>query len=322
MTLSPDLDATGTLPDDVRLGVTAIVVTHNSARHMAALATILMAGSHVPTKMLVIDNASGDDTVARAFAVGFEIHEMGGNIGFGAGCNAGLRAATTELVLICNPDARPSRDAIERLLDVLIRQPGIAIAGPAFDDPVRMRRFTRISGDVWTFLPRALQCRLTHIARDVPVDRDSNHVVVDYTIGAFMLCRVAALRAAGGFDEGFFLYNEEEDLCRRLSDLGWKIVVVPSAVVTHEASSSSEGVNGSVMAPFRFHSLYRYYRKYHSRAYAELARFVILLCVTAHRAHHALRRRPQVYSARTAIAPFLDIGAIRRDYKRRVGGRR
>ena len=107
------------------------------------------------------------------------------------------------------------------------------------------------------------------MGRSIPVDRGADWLTVDYATGAFILCRVSAMHSVGGFDESFFLYCEEEDLARRLRELGWQTLLVPSAVGAHEHSTSSEGVDQAVMAPFYFHSLYRYYRRYHSRGYAE-----------------------------------------------------
>jgi GT2 family glycosyltransferase len=296
--------------------VTAIVVTHNSARHLEDLGHALAIGSLVPTRMVVVDNASIDDTVVRARLAGFEVLETGRNDGFGAGCNAGLRTASSEFVLFCNPDVLPSSNALERLLATLTSTPTAAIAGATVGDDVQVRRFSRITANLAGFLPKRLQGRVWRFAQNVPGDQSEDHIVVDYAEGAFILCRAAALRSVQGFDERFFLYCEEEDLSRRLGERGWETLVVPSAKVSHEESSSSEGVDAAVMAPFRTHSLYRYYRKYHSRIYAELARYSVAACVILDRGYRALAHRPQIYGPGTATAPFRSTDAVRRDYER------
>jgi N-acetylglucosaminyl-diphospho-decaprenol L-rhamnosyltransferase len=300
-------------------GVTAIVVSHNSAQHLQALGEALAVGSSTPDRMLVVDNASSDDTVARARAAGFEVHETGSNGGFGAACNVALRLTDTEYVLICNPDVRPSSSALEKLVAALSEVDAAAVAGASLDRPFHARRFSRISGNVWGFLPGRLQRKLKGLAPDVLVDPDA-HRAVDYVVGAFMLCRVSALRDVGGFDERFFLYTEEEDLCRRLGQRGWLTLLVPTVAVAHGDRGSSEGVDGSQMAAFYFHSLYLYYRKYHSRPYAEWARCVLAACVTVDRAGRALAGRKQVYEASAARAPFSDIRTLRNDLTRRRDG--
>ncbi len=296
--------------------MTAVVVTHNSGRHVAALGHALATGSLVPTRMLAVDNASIDDTVARARSAGFDVLETGVNDGFGAGCNAGLCAASTEFVLFCNPDVQPSHSALERLLAALTTTATAAIAGAALGDQPQARRFSRVTANVAGFLPNRMQSRVRRFKQSRAVDPSEDHVVVDYAEGAFILCRVAPLRSVEGFDERFFLYCEEEDLSRRLGARGWETLLVPSATVFHEQSASCDGVDGAVMAPFRIHSLYWYYRKYHSRGYAELARGAVAICVMLDRGYRALARRPQVYGPRTAIAPFCSIDTIRREHDR------
>jgi GT2 family glycosyltransferase len=268
--------------------------------------------------MLAVDNASSDDTVVRAELAGFEILETGSNDGFGAACNVGLGAASTEFVLFCNPDVRPSPDALGRLVAALIDNPTAAIAGVAFDEPCMARRFSRITGGIWIFLPRSLQRRLRRFGIETPITPASEQVVVDYVVGAFMLCKVAPLRLVDGFDERFFLYCEEEDLCRRLGEIGWRTLLVSTARATHEKSTSSEGTDGKAMAPFLLHSLYWYYRKYHPRIYAEFARCVLSACVVIDKWYRAFARKEQAYEPGTARAPFRSIDSLRYEHNRRV----
>jgi N-acetylglucosaminyl-diphospho-decaprenol L-rhamnosyltransferase len=306
--------------DSARItGITAVVVTHNSARHLATLGRALSAGSMAPTRMLAVDNLSVDDTVDRAREAGFEVLETGTNDGFGAGCNAGLRATRTEFVLFCNPDVQPSPAALERLLTTLVSTPTAAIAGAVLGEDVRPRRFSRISTNVAGFLPRGILNRIRLFKKKTPIDQNYDHTVVDYVVGAFILCRAAAVRSVDGFDERFFLYCEEEDLSRRLYEHGWQTLLVPSASVSHEQRGSSEGFDGAAMAPFFTHSLYWYYRKYHSRGYAELARCVIAACVLLDRGCRAVVRQPQMYGPRAAIAPFRSAESVRRDQERYAG---
>lgn len=309
--------------DSARIpGITAVVVTHNSARHLAALGHALSAGSLAPTRMLAVDNLSVDDTVDQAREAGFDVLETGTNDGFGAGCNAGLRVTSTEFVLFCNPDVRPSRTALERLSATLMSTTHAAIAGAVLGKNLQPRSFSRISKNVAGFLPASLVGGAKRLKGKAPATHSDAHLVVDYVEGAFLLCRVAALRSVEGFDERFFLYFEEEDLSRRLDERGWQTLLVPSATVAHEQRGSSEGFGAAAMAPFFTHSLYWYYRKYHSRGYAELARCVIAACVMLDRSYRAIARQPQRYGPRAAIAPFRSAASVRRDQERYAGRRK
>jgi GT2 family glycosyltransferase len=301
--------------------VTVVVVTYNSARHLEALARALASGHPPPRRMLAVDNASTDDTVVRAKSAGFDVLETGSNDGFGAACNIGLRAASTEFVLFCNPDARPSPDALGRLVAALTDSPTAAIAGVAFDEQYLARRFSRLTGGIWIFLPTWLKHPLRRFGIEVPIDPTSEQVVVDYVVGAFMLCRVTALRLVDGFDERFFLYCEEEDLCRRLGDIGWQTLLVPTARATHEKSTSSEGTDGKAMAPFLLHSLYWYYRKYHARIYAEFARCVLSVCVVIDKGYRTVIHKEQAYGTGTARASFRSINSLRAENDRRAAKR-
>ena len=99
---------------------------------------------------------------------------------------------------------------------------------------------------------------------------------VDWVVGACMLVRRAVLDAIGGFDEGFFMYSEELDLCHRAVDAGWRVVYYPQAVVTHYEGKSSEQVVAA--RHIRFHtSRVRYVRKYHGTAAAAAVRAFLLL---------------------------------------------
>jgi N-acetylglucosaminyl-diphospho-decaprenol L-rhamnosyltransferase len=271
--------------------------------------------------MLVVDNLSADNTVEQARATGFEVLETGANEGFGAGCNAGLHAALTEFVLFCNPDVRPSATALEQLLATLTSSSTAAIAGAVLGEEMRPRGFSQISKNVAGFLPDQLLRRIQRIKGKATIDQGNAELVVDYVEGAFLLCRVAPLRSVEGFDERFFLYCEEEDLSRRLGARGWQTLLVASATVAHEQRGSSEGFDGAAMAPFFTHSLYWYYRKYHSRGYAELARCVLATCVMLDRGYRAIMRQPQLYGPGTAIAPFRSTESVRRAQTRYAGRR-
>jgi GT2 family glycosyltransferase len=301
--------------------VTIVVVTYNSARHLEALGCALASDTLHPRRRLAVDNASTDDTVVRAKAAGFEVLETGSNDGFGAACNVGLQAACTQFVLFCNPDVRPSPHALGRLVAALINNPTAAIVGVGFDKPHLARRFSTISGNIWMFLPTWLQRPLGRFGIEVSIDPTNEHVVVDYVVGAFMLCRVAALRLVDGFDERFFLYCEEEDLCRRLGEIGWETLVVPTARATHETSTSSEGTDGKDMSSFLLHSLYWYYRKYHTRIYAEVGRCVLSVCVVIDKGYRTVTRKEQVYGPGAARASFRSIKSLRRENERRAAKR-
>jgi hypothetical protein len=99
---------------------------------------------------------------------------------------------------------------------------------------------------------------------------------VDWVVGACLLVRRAVLDEIGGFDEGFFMYSEEMDLCRRAVAAGWQVVYLPEAVVTHHEGKSSE--QAVAARHIHFHSSrVRYVRKYHGRLAGTIIRSFLLL---------------------------------------------
>lgn len=159
--------------------------------------------------------------------------------------------APPAFVLLLNPDTEVDPAAPARLLACLAAHPRAGVAGPGLfygdgrPQPSR-RRFPTLltawveSTPIGWHLPG-----LRAIARFHMADRpEAGEERVDWLVGAALLCRREALEAAGGLDEGFFMYSEELDLCRRLADLGWETWYCPDARILHHEGQSSGQVSG------------------------------------------------------------------------------
>lgn len=203
--------------------VTAVVVTHQSA---AAIAGFL-AACPPALALVVVDNASRDGTADLAAAAGARVIRSATNRGFGAGCNLGLDAVATEFALLANPDARLSAGAVAALVAAADAFPDAAILAPRLADeagrPVRS----------WD----AAQHRRRRLARKRQAEPwPEGPLCTWYLSGAAMLLRTAdGLR----FDEEFFLFYEDDDLCARATALGRSLVLVPDAIVAHGGGRSS-----------------------------------------------------------------------------------
>jgi GT2 family glycosyltransferase len=202
-----------------------VTVTHDSAGEIGGFLAALPPGMAA----VVVDNASADGTAdrAEAWAGAARVVRSGRNLGFGAGCNLGLALVETEFALLANPDARPSAEATTALVAAADAFPDAALLAPLILDaagrPARS----------WD----AEQSR----RRRLPRRRDAEPwpegpVCVEHASGACLL-----LRRADGlrFDEGFFLYYEDDDLCAEARARGRSVVLVPAAVVRHAGGASS-----------------------------------------------------------------------------------
>ena len=236
-------------------------------------------------EVIVVDNASTDDSVSM-LAEGFswvQVIPNRGNLGFTKANNQGLAASRGRYVLFLNPDTEATPQAIGQMLAYAEDHPNVGVIGPQLrygDGSVQSsrRRFPTLA----TFFLEStvLQQRWPrnrildrYFVLDKPDDAISQ---VDWVVGACMLVRRSVLDAIGGFDEGFFMYSEELDLCHRAVDAGWQVVYDPQAVVTHYEGKSSEQVMAA--RHIRFHtSRVRYVRKYHGAAAAAAVRTFLLL---------------------------------------------
>jgi len=209
----------------------------------------LLAVTGVPMRVLVIDNGSGADELAalrasveRANASGtphrVELAALPDNLGFTGGMNHGLAWAQAQqlpFVLVLNNDLRLPPDFLRPLVATLANDPGVAAVGPTVLHP---------DGTVWAqgarrgFVPNGL---LLGGHGEAPAPREHGPESVDFLPCACVLFRTGAVVAAGGFDDAYFMYWEDVDLCERLRVRGGKIVWLPWVRVEHAAAQSSGG---------------------------------------------------------------------------------
>jgi GT2 family glycosyltransferase len=204
---------------------TVVTVTYRSGDTIAGFLAALPPG----LPLVVVDNASGDDTPDRiaAAAPQARLVRHATNRGFGAGCNAGIDAATSEFILLLNPDARLRPGAIDTLLAAADAWPDAAILAPAIinQDGTRVRSYDASQRR------RRLLPRKRH-AEPWP----EGPACVDFASGAAMLLRrTDGLR----FDESIFLFYEDDVICDAAHALGRAVVYVPDAVVVHAGGRSS-----------------------------------------------------------------------------------
>ena len=154
--------------------------------------------------------------------------------GFGANHNAAFRRSRGDYFCVLNPDIRLRQDPFPALLEVL-DDPGIGVAGPRIVDA---HGRTEDSVRKFPSLPRlARKLFAGRPAPDYPLD--AGPADVDWIGGMFMLFRAAAFERVAGFDERYFLYYEDVDICRRLHAAGYRVVATPRARAIHEAQRAS-----------------------------------------------------------------------------------
>ena len=252
--------------------VSAILVNYNAGPELRrALQSIADELAGTAWEAVVVDNASADGSpaIVGEFAPHARLVRNEENAGFARGVNQGLAASSGSLVLIMNPDCRLVTGAFAELHKVLKRRDSCAIVGPCILDPDgSVQGSARGDPDMFTglfgrtaLLRRALPALAVskrNVVTGEPERAGMDSLVVDWLSGACMLARRDALERIEGFDERYFLYWEDADLCRRLRKLGYHVRYVPSAVAIHRVGHSSRRVRSAAIRAFH-ESAYLYY---------------------------------------------------------------
>jgi hypothetical protein len=239
----------------------------------AAAAERAMAG--IAGGIVVVDNDSGDGSYERMSEAlqgnpRIRVVQSGRNGGFGAGNNVGIRlglpgGVRPDYVYILNSDAFPAPDAIRLLLDYLEAHPKVGIAGsyihgPDGDAHQTCFRFPSVASEFEVSARTGPISRLlAHRTVSMPVPEATGPV--DWLAGASMLLREAVVREVGIFDETFFLYFEETDLCRRAAEAGWPTHFVRESQVEHIGSVSTGMKTWKRVPGYWFDSRWHYFRK-------------------------------------------------------------
>jgi len=266
--------------------VSVIIVTFNSGDETnACLQTVARDLASVEWHAIVVDNASSDASADRISpAPNVQVRRNATNRGFGAAVNQAARLTRAPLLWLLNPDCRVEGGAFAALIDTLDRHAECAIAAPQLlNADGSIQASARGEPTAWTGLfgrhglfaklfPHAAITRRNLQSADL-VAAGADSTPVDWVMGASMLVRREMFDAVGGFDERFFLYWEDADLCRRLRDRGWSTRFVPRARVTHSGGASAK--TSSKLAIDAFHrSAYLYYATHVVRSPLHPARWL------------------------------------------------
>ncbi|WP_347267182.1 glycosyltransferase family 2 protein [Paracoccus sp. (in: a-proteobacteria)] len=251
---------------------------------LQAAETALQELQGIDGGLTIVDNNSGDGSFERmqaeAQARGWlesgrvAVVQSGWNGGFGAGNNHGIRQGLpdgrrADFVYLLNSDALPQPGAIRALLAHLRAHPeaGIACSRLRGTDDVPHTTAFRFPSAAAEFEDASRTGPITRLLRNrmVTLPQPATSCRVDWSAGASMMIRMEVLDRIGLFDEGFFLYYEETDLCRRAAEAGWQTHYVVESLVLHIGSVST-GMKEWKRAPdYWYDSRRRYYEKHHGR---------------------------------------------------------
>lgn len=242
-----------------------VVVTYSPGDTLASFLDSLAEATARPYQVVLADNGSSDGVPEAAVAEGrAQLRRTGANVGYGGGVNVGARGAASEWLVVSNPDVVWSPGSLDLLLAAAERWPHAGALGPAIrTTDGRLYPSARalpslgrgighaLCGWWWPTNPWTAAYRRE---REEPVEGPTG-----WLSGSCLAVRREAFEAVGGFDERYFMYFEDVDLCRRLSAAGWLNVYVPEAVVLHTGGHATERAPHQML------------RAHHASAYRYLA---------------------------------------------------
>lgn len=276
-----------------------------SGMTVKATEAALVAMEGIDGAITIVDNDSQDGsfeamTEATRGWPRVRVLQSGRNGGYGAGNNHGIRAglpdgSKADFVYVLNSDAFPAPDAIRALLDYLEAHPDVGFAGSHIHGPdgephTTAFRFPSVASE---FEGAAQTGPISRLLRSsiVALPMPGRTTRVDWLAGASVLMRRAVLDEIGVFDERFFLYFEETDLCRRAAKAGWPTVYVVESRVMHIGSVSTGMKEWRRVPGYWFDSRKLYFEKNHGRVYALAATLAHVAGLAIHRLRMAVQRR-------------------------------
>jgi GT2 family glycosyltransferase len=264
--------------------IDVVIVSFNSSEHLRGAVLPLLDTEGL--RVIVVDNASTDGSLDRLADLDITTIRQPVNGGFAAGCNAGWRAGEAENVLFLNPDARIGSAAARLLADVLHANQQIGAVGPLIleSDGGLAHSIRRFPSLVTSYAEALFLHRLAPASRwsgELVLDARAyvNPGTVDWLSGACLLVRRAVLASLGGWDEGFFLYAEDRDLCRRIWNAGFEVYFEPRAIANHAGGASRDQRS---LLPLLAASRIRYAAQHRSRLGALVERAGVALCALTH----------------------------------------
>lgn len=266
------------------MDLSILIVTYNSASLIGRLLDQLKAEIMRPNptfgiEVVLVDNASHDDTAAFVAREHPWVRLLASNtnLGFAAGNNLAARQAKGRHLLLLNPDALPAPGSLARGVALMDDYPQVGLGGGELLDvtgaPQPSARMFPTLRDEW-FSLSGLAARFPNNRLLARLDRrwadPEAAAQVDWIPGAFVFVAAHAFKSLGGFDERFFMYYEEVDLCRRLQAMGLTVQYWPELKATHVGGASAKTVAharvsraGSQLESWRMRSALLYYRKHH-----------------------------------------------------------
>ena len=257
------------------MDLSIIILNYRSKEFTAHCVETIRASGKGDYEIIIIDNASGDNSAEYLHNAFPEIRVIANkkNLGYGAGNNIGIKQAKGDYVLVLNPDVEMGYPDMQKMIDYLKNYPDIGVLGPQLIYPDGViqdscRRFPRLLDLIikrtnlhrWKLFRKRMDDYLMY-----NIDSSKNQPV-DWLVGAALMIPCSVFKKVGYFDERFFLFLEDTDLCRRVSEAGMKVIYFPEVKAAHNHQRLSQSKSWRVLFNRNFYihiiSAFKYFWKW------------------------------------------------------------
>lgn len=244
------------------MSIGVAIVTFNSVADIAQC--VESVRSEGLSNIAIVDSGSHDATMQKVAQLGCKYDASSTNKGFGHSANRAARLLNTEYVLFINPDALLQKGSVEHIRMSFLKFPDAGIIGLLLCDengkPERMA-----FGDEPTLITLVMRHGFVKKIPSIPFS-------TDWVSGGAFIMQKKVFDEVGGFDENFFMYWEDVDLCRRVRQAGYSVIMDPTARVTHSRGGSN--LDSSTKARMYRESADRYFKKHYSSTIWRIQRFL------------------------------------------------
>lgn len=264
------------------MSVTIIIVNWNTVDYLRDCLASIKENVLNP-QVIVVDNGSKDQSRAMVKKHFPEVHliNSGANIGFGRANNLALPYVKTEYIMFLNPDTRILKGSVDKMLTFMKTQPHVGLLGPKM---LNIDNSVQQVGSQWYHNPLTKLIEILFLTEETEKkyakllrvkDPDTNGYVKKIFGGCFLV-RKSIIDKIGCFDERFFMYCEDVDLCRRIRKAGWEIYYLSDAVILHVGHGADKHTINNFIVLMRCESINKYIRKYSGYIGSILYRLVVL----------------------------------------------
>lgn len=269
---------------DTDLDASIIIVSYNVEELLEKCLSSIdqyLASSTLRYEVIVVDNLSPDGSVGMVRKKFPKVLLMAEkvNMGFSRGNNHALRRAKGRHIIFLNPDTELVEDAFSPMIELLDNQPELGAVGPKLlntdgSHQSSIGQFTQLRDLLNEYFLRAK-------ASDTATHHPDKPTTVDFVLGACLVVRGDACRAIGGFDERYFMFHEETDMCLTLKERGLSTLYYPAVSVIHHGSKSSTKSDDARQRTLHENrkSQYLYFQKHYGLIRAQTAKGIIALAM-------------------------------------------